>query len=141
MRGLVLQLGRFGLVGIGASAVHFSAALALQWMGTRLLVANVIAFLIALQFSYTGHSLWSFGGHGVSGSQAKKRFLTVALAGFLANETLLALLVRFTKWSAPAMLGTVLCTVAALTFLGSRFWAFSGDTPLTERGSQATGDK
>lgn len=133
MRALFFQLSRFGLVGIAATAVHFLVAVGLNWLGITLLVANLVAFIVAFQVSYWGHSKWSFDGHGLSRSQSMFRFFTVSVVGFLINETLLFVLQANTDLAPEILLGIVLSVVAFLTFGASKFWAFGGAGPESEK--------
>lgn len=53
-----------------------------------------------------------------------KRFAGVAILGFVSNEVMYALLLKFTHMDYRAALFIVLIAVAGMTYLLSRFWAF-----------------
>lgn len=77
---LSLQLRRFLLSGLLATAVHFTIALGLIRQGqAEPAVANAMAFVVATAFSYVINTLWSFGG--VMGGPTLVRFLTVQTLG------------------------------------------------------------
>jgi putative flippase GtrA len=122
------QLIRFGLVGCSACAVHFLVVISLVPLGMNPLIANVVGFLVAFTVSYFGHKLWTFN-HGKSGRSLLK-FGVVALLSFLVNEGLFYLLLKFSSMRYEVALLLVLFLVALLTFILSKFWAFSENTNL-----------
>lgn len=127
MIALLRQLLRFAGVGVAAMAVHFVVAVALARAGVPPLIANVGGFLSAVPVSYQGHRRWTFG----EGREAAfRRFALVALGGFCANETLLALLLRITPLRYEVALTLVLGGVALGTYLLCRGWAFRALDPI-----------
>lgn len=125
MREFILQLCRFGIVGLVSTIVHYVVALWLEQLSIHLLYGNIFAFLVAFQISYWGHSLWSFQLEKGEKLRAMIRFLLISVGGFLLNEGLLLLLMKNTLLSSRVILGTALCIVAGLTYLGSKIWAFA----------------
>jgi len=120
---MILQLARFGLVGVTAMAVHWLAVTLLVPLGLRPLIANVVAFAIAFNVSYWGHRNWTFDSD--AGHQTTFwRFLLVACGSFVLNECLYYVLLTYTRLGYQAALALVLIAVAALTFVLSRQWAF-----------------
>ena len=80
------RLVRFGLSGLGSTALHTLVASALfALFDATLVAANAVAFLCATAFSYLANTLWSFSS--TVQSRNLVRYLTVALAGFV--ETML----------------------------------------------------
>ena len=120
---MILQLARFGVVGITAMAVHWIAVTLLVPLGIAPLIANILAFAIAFNVSYVGHRNWTFASTA-NHATTFKRFFLVALASFVLNETLYYLLLSFTALDYRIALAMVLVAVAALTFVMSRYWAF-----------------
>lgn len=121
------ELFWFGVVGVLAMLVHFSLV---SWLlvpaGLSPLVANVLGFLLAFQVSYWGHRLKTFDARHIPHRQALPRFFLVASLGFALNEMLYFLLLRFTQMGYREALLLVLASVAGVTFLLGRFWAFQG---------------
>lgn len=119
------QLHWFGLVGVSALIVHFAVV---SWLLTPLgvapLVANVAGFLVAFQVSYHGHRRLTFGATAVPHRQSLPRFFGVACLSFAVNESLYGILLHKTGLDYRAALLIVLFTVAALTFVLSKLWAF-----------------
>lgn len=122
---MLTQLIRFSGVGIGALLVHWLVVIALVPLGMAPLLANVVGFMVAFNVSYFGHRHLTFEAIGLQHSQTLPRFAGVALLSFAVNETLYALLLGFTSLGYDLALLLVLATVAALTYLLSRFWAFA----------------
>lgn len=120
---MILQLVRFGAVGIAAMGVHWLVVALLVPLGPAPLLANVIGFAIAFSVSYTGHRNWTFAS-AEPHATTLRRFLAVALASFALNELIYLLLLRYTALDYRAALAIVLVAVAALTFVLSRYWAF-----------------
>ena len=108
--------------------VHLgSVALVLVPLGSPPLVANVFAFLLAFQVSYLGHHRFTFSAAEAPVARSRRRFFLVALGSFLVNEAMYALLLRYTELDYRMALVLVLVTVAALTFVSARQWAFAGE--------------
>jgi len=114
----------FGLVGASAAAVHFGVVWLLVSQGMlAALIANVLGFLLAFGVSFLGHHRLSFAAQQARGRDALPRFALVAVLGFVSNELMYAVLLRWGMEYRLALL-LVLITVAAMTWLLSRHWAF-----------------
>ena len=120
---MIGQIARFGVIGIAAMAVHWSVVAVIVPLGIAPLFANVIAFCVAFNVSFFGHHHWTFASTE-SQQSTFKRFLGVAVLGFVVNECMYSLLLKFTALDYRTALAIVLIAVAGLTFLLSRFWAF-----------------
>lgn len=118
----------FTIIGIIAAAVHYIVAVGLEW--NHLLPAtqaNIIGFLTAFPVSYFGHRKLSFSSQSATHKQAFPRFLAVALAGFIANQSLVIGTLRFTQLPFWLVLGFIMVVIAISTYLLSRYWAFKGE--------------
>jgi len=114
----------FGLVGASAAAVHFGVVWLLVSQGMlAALIANVLGFLLAFGVSFLGHHRLSFAAQQARGRDALPRFALVAVLGFVSNELMYAVLLRWGMEYRLALL-LVLITVAAMTWLLSRHCAF-----------------
>ena len=114
-------LGRFGLVGLVATATHLGTAAGLLHLfpATPELLANLVAFLAALPVSLAGHRHITFRRQGRAG-----RFLALAFGGFLLNNGLLASLLATTPIAGLAAITLATLLVPILVYCGSRLWAF-----------------
>lgn len=117
----------FGAVGVAAAVVHLTVVWTLvsQWSMPALL-ANPAGFFVAFWVSFFGHRHGSFKAdepHPIR--RALPRFALVAVAGFIGNELLYAALLTWTPLPYTVALFIVIAIVAVVTYLSSRFWAFS----------------
>lgn len=113
------------MVGAVASVVHFIVALtAVGVVGTSPQWANVIGFAAAFSVSFLGQYRWTFAQSEAPLLRALWRWLVVSLCGFAINSAAYAWLLAHTAWRYDVALAIVLLTVAVLTFLFSRGWAF-----------------
>ena len=120
------QLIRFGLVGGFVTALGAVAYLASALAGIHPLLANVIAYLVAMATGYVLHSKVSFRGHGSRDKAGLRtaRFFTVNTLGFLLNQFFVWYFVRYLGgpiwWSViPIVVFTPL-----VTFALNRRWVF-----------------
>jgi putative flippase GtrA len=123
---LLLQLTRFGLVGILAAAVHFSMVVLLveaKYLGP--LLANGVAFCVAFQVSYWGHRLWTFSNTQRDHATAFSRLLLVSMLAFIANEALFYLLMKQGGLPYPLALLLVLSMLPGLVFSVNKWWVFA----------------
>lgn len=117
---------RFIIVGVSALLTHWLVVILLvSAAGLPPLLANVIAFLVAFNVSYFGHRHLTFNASERSHRQTLPRFATVAASSFLVNEALYWLLLNFTPLRYDLAMLLVLGTVAGMTYLLGKFWAFA----------------
>jgi putative flippase GtrA len=127
----VLQYARFGAVGLTAAATHvliFSAGI--QFAGLAPLVANCIAFSMAVLVSFLGHFRWTFrdqtaGGKWHQQRAALIRFTFVALTGFALNSLAVYVVVNVMLWPYYFAIILMLTAVPVVVFALSKFWAFA----------------
>lgn len=119
------QVGRFGIIGVGATLTHVVIVLALvegRIMGP--FAANVVAFSAALFVTYVGNHKWTFA---LTGAHRRHfpRFIVIALLGLSLNQGVVYLIVEALGWDYRIALALVATVVPAITFLLNRGWAFS----------------
>lgn len=116
--------GRFGLVGLTATALHLSVLwVLLAQTSVPPLAANVLAFLSGFCVSLLGNYYWTFRT-AASLKQAFRRFMMISSMGFLANEGMLAALLHVDMLSPVAAAFISVAVVPPVTYLASRFWGF-----------------
>ncbi len=124
----MLRVLRFGIVGLTAAAVHYWTVIALvELFDAAPLRANVGGFVVAFWVSYFGHRHWTFSDtreEGLGQAASFLRFLSVAVLGFLVNELLFFVLLHTTRMPYYVALAIVVLTVAAMTYVLSKLWAF-----------------
>ena len=126
-RTTIQQVLKFSSVGALAACTHFLVVICLVQLGILTpLVANVVAFLVAFNVSYFGHSRWTFysATSNYNHRNAYKLFI-VASISFITNESLFYLLMKYAHLPYPMALAITLVLVATGTFIASKRWAFS----------------
>lgn len=122
---LLLQIFRFGIVGLTAAAVHFTVVVMLVQHGLFIpLIANIFGFLCSFQFSYWGHRLWTFSDTAVMHRNAISKLLIIQIINFSANESLFYLFLTL-NLPYPLALFIVLTILPIFTFLTSKLWVFT----------------
>lgn len=119
------QLMRFGVIGVLAAVTHYCIAIYLTDQQVAAAWANLVAFIIAFWVSYFGHRYFSFDAGDMSHQQTLPRFILVAVFGFILNESLLLLMLHFTKISIALGLPFIIVITAIFTFILSRQFAFN----------------
>tara|TARA_E500000178_G_scaffold7012_1_gene7046 strand:- start:12 stop:404 length:393 start_codon:yes stop_codon:yes gene_type:complete len=121
----ISAIGRFGLVGIGATLVHLCVSVLVLAMGLDVYLANLVGFVVAFVFSFLGHSRVTFPD-GDRSHLAWARFFLVALMGFGLNNLVLLLSSGHDMEYARLMLAVFVAPLA--TFVLSALWVFAKRT-------------
>jgi len=130
-RAVLLQLIRFGGVGIAATLVHTVSYVGLiEFLLVAPLLANLIAFVVAVAVSYLGHSRWTFATDATA-YQAQKsparftKFVATTISGLLLNSLVVYLVTEVWRqhygWSVVGML----TLVPAAIFVLNKYWVFA----------------
>ena len=117
VRPLLNRLGRYGLVGVVAAAVHLAVLLGLS-AALPIWIANPLAFLAASLAGYVGHAMVTFREE-TGGKRFARRWLVLQYAVNLAVCAVLPLLLG--AWAAPLLRTTVL--VFTPTVLNALIWS------------------
>ena len=129
MRSLI-RIASFMVVGGLAAAVHLAMVIMLvRSFGWPPLAANVGGWMVAFTVSFLGQWQLTFRARRAPAWQAARRFLAISCAGFVANESAYALLLRSGRLPYDVTLAGVLVAVAVMTYLVSSRWAFDRSTP------------
>lgn len=120
----VQQVLKFSGVGVAATIAHTVVfALFMESGLVAALLANFIAYLVALAVAYAGHLFWTFQG-GDSRQGALYRYLSVSFAGFLFNSVIVWLVVDYAGYAYwYAILGMVVIT-PSIGYVLMRQWVF-----------------
>lgn len=115
-----LQPFRFLIVGGVATLTHMIvvALVFALYPSPSPYAANIIAFLVAFLVSFYGHRHITFQTRG-----SIRRFLIVAIGGFLANNVILTACLTFGLDDFIAVIIATAC-LPVLTYLASSLWAF-----------------
>ena len=121
----IQQLLRFGMIGITATLVNFLVVVLLvELVKLHPLSANVFAFMTAFSVSYLGHQYWTFHDYEVNHKKAFRRFFTLSILSFAANEGLFFILLNTFHVYYTIALCLVLLVVPPVTFILNRCWVF-----------------
>ena len=119
-----VQLAKFATVGATGYIVNLAVYAALvRGAGWHYALAATASFLVAVTNNYLWNRVWTFRHQrGHVGFQGL-RFLTVALAAYVANLGILAVLVELgvDKIVAQAI---AIVLVTPLNFVGNKLWSF-----------------
>lgn len=125
MRSFVRQVVCFVAVGCAAAATHWvTAVVGIAYVQYPPFLANFIGWLVALVVSFSGHYRLTFRYQTRSFGRALRRFSALSFAGFAINELAFVTLLQITDIPYYGLLALILLSVAALTFVLSRYWAF-----------------
>ena len=122
---IVRQIGWFVIVGCAAAATHWLVAVScIAWFDILPFLANFIGWAVAVFVSFSGHYFLTFRLQKKSLWPAIRRFLVISASGFAINETAFVSLLKLTDIPYYLLLAIILLSIAALTFVFSRYWAF-----------------
>jgi putative flippase GtrA len=131
---LLRQFAKFCLVGVTSTLIDLSAFAFLRGQHVPRLLANTLAFLVAVTNGFFWNRRWTF--RAADRKQLRCQylsFLAVSIGGFLLNTGILFLAVEaLTATGVPArraeMIGKIAAVpvVAIWNFTASKVWAFAG---------------
>jgi len=120
----ISQILRFICVGVIAAIVNLGVVVFIVEVTTiKPLIANIFAFIVALQISYRGHRKFTFSTTRTSHFKTFPKLLFLQLLNLIANEYLFALLLSF-HFYYPIALFIVLASMPLFTFLISKYFIF-----------------
>lgn len=124
---VLLQLFRFGLVGGFVTALGAGAYLVAALSGIAPLLANVVAYVVAMATGYVLHSRVSFRGHGRRDNPAARsaRFVTVSLISFALNSLFVWTLTDPLALPVWVPVIPMLFVTPLVTFTLNRRWVFA----------------
>lgn len=120
----VILGARFGIVGLFATITHFvvlTSMLSLVQAGP--VIANTVAYVLALGVSFLGHHFWTFRASAPL-LPTFLRFFGVSVFAFLTSTLILVFLIQKIKMSDPVAAFLSIAAVPIITFAASRVWVF-----------------
>ena len=119
----VRQIFTFGVVGVSATLVHYTVALALtEALSVLLYLANIAGFMVAVLVSLFGHSLLTF--RKPINKAVSLKFFFVAIGALAVSEILLVILTQHVQLHHRVALALVVVAVPAVTFILNKFWVY-----------------
>ena len=123
---LAVQLIRFAATGGVATAVHFFVVIFIVWAAAmNPLYANPIGYTIGFIASFLGHRYWIFFDTTRHTMISLTYFCIIALLNFFINQGIFYMLLEKLSLSYFTTLIVSLVITAAISFLLSKYWAFS----------------
>ncbi|MBD0414648.1 GtrA family protein [Oryzicola mucosus] len=120
-RSLVSKLVRFAIVGFANTGIDLAAFSLFLWLGMAPLMANVLAWAVAVVFSFAANSFWSFERDrtlGLISSFLRFVSLGALISLGVSNLSLIALTSTLGVWPAK-IIGVV--AAAILNFVAARW--------------------
>ncbi len=120
----VMVFARFFMVGIFATLIHMSVAILLiSQFSVAIFVANLIAYLVAFFFAFSGHFIWTFE-RKANFPRSLVRYFVISIIAFAINNLVLLGLVK--KGLFPETFSVVLAAavIPLVSFTASRLWGF-----------------
>lgn len=122
---MLLEMVRFGFVGLAATAIHTAMLLFLvEKTGVAPVLASIPAFLTALAISFLLNHHWTFMAEGTYGRYLS-RYAIVSVAGLSLNIVIMYGAVSLLHLSYLLGLALVIVLVPAFSFIFQRYWTFS----------------
>ena len=121
------QLIRFGLVGGFVTALGAGAYLIAAYAGVHPLIANILAYAVAMATGYVLHSRVSFRGHGSRDNPGRRtvRFVTVSLISLAINSLFVWAMTGPLGWPLWSPVVPMLFFTPLVTFALNRRWVFA----------------
>ncbi len=123
--GLLLQIIKFGLVGIINTLVSYGVTVFCLFIGIELLICNAIAFIISTACAFFLNYLFVFKSHICWWKGLIKSYCSYAFTGIGLNSVLLYVLTDLftvSEYLAPLL---VLIVTIPTNFLLNKLWAFN----------------
>ena len=127
IRDNMLQFLKFGLVGLGNTAISYLVYLALVYVGVYYIAASVASFAVGVLNSFFWNHKYVFkdetGERSVTRSLIKT-YVAYAFTGLIVQNVLLYVYVEALKMSEYAALFFVLPITVPLNYILNKLWAF-----------------
>ena len=118
------QLVRFAIVGIGVALLYVLIYLALLTLGSPQVIANIVAFLLAVAVQYFGHTLFTFRKPLGLPDQIVRFVCTIGLGLFVSTMItgILGPSMGWQNWVSAALVTIIL---PVQNFLFFKAWVFT----------------
>ena len=122
--GEALTFARFFLVGIVATLIHMIvAAILIASFSVPVFLSNLIAFLVAFLFAFSGHYIWTFRKKA-NLYRSLIRYFTISGTAFATNNLVLLGLVKSGRLSDMVSVILAALIIPLISYTASRLWGF-----------------
>ncbi len=121
-----IKFGIVGLSGVVVNAGVYNLLLFAAFFSTHYLLANTIAFLIAVTNNFYWNFRWTFKGRAQHRTVSQKyiRFVLISLCGFAVNTILLGVMVHHIALNKRLANIIAIGATCALNFMGNYLITF-----------------
>ena len=130
----ILQLLRYGLVGLGTNLALYFIYLLITYFGLEPKKAMTVLYIVGALMGFFGHRKWTFTHQGtLLGSGA--RYFIAHLIGYLINFIILLTFVDRLGYSHQWVQAGAIIVVAGFLFVAFRYFVFpkTGSRPRTDK--------
>lgn len=122
--GEIITFVRFFIVGAAATLIHISVAtLSISQFDLPVFRANLLAFLVAFMFAFSGHFIWTFRSQSHL-ARSLFRYFTISISAFALNNLVLLTLVNTGVLSDIVSVILAAAVIPLISFTASRLWGF-----------------
>lgn len=119
----MIQLIRYGLVGVSSNFAVYCVYLLITYYGIEPKIAMTMMYIIGALFGFVGHRRWSFAHNGDYKSAAL-RFVMAHLFGYLLNFMILFTFVDRLGYAHQWIQAAAIIIVAGVLFLAYKYFVF-----------------
>ncbi len=119
------RLFRFAVTGLLVAAIYVVLYTIFVRVGMQTLVANTVAFLLAVLFQYLMQTLWTFRGSLRDGQQGMRFAITIAI-GILYSSLVTTVIGPKAAWPPWLSAGLVAVTLPVVNYIAFRAWVYRG---------------
>lgn len=119
---VIIQFGRFGLVGLLNTFITLLVITILTWLGASPFVANAIGYAAGLVNSYFGNMKWTFKSD--TNWKRTVRFLIAVVICYAVNVFILHLSLPLAQYQVLIPQLIAMASYTVLFFILSRAWVF-----------------
>lgn len=119
----MLQLIRYGLVGVVSNAAIYCVYLLITYLGVEPKTAMTFVYIIGASIGFIGNRKWTFAHRGNS-SSAALRYVLAHLLGYLLNLLILATFVDRLGYAHQLVQAAAIIIVAGFLFIVFKYFVF-----------------
>lgn len=119
----MLQLIRYGLVGVGSNLAVYFGYLLITYLGFDPKAAMTLMYILGASIGFIGNRTWTFSHRGDS-SSAALRYLLAHLFGYLLNFIILDVFVDRVGYLHQWVQGVAIVVVAGFLFVIFKYLVF-----------------
>lgn len=127
---VLIQLVRYGLVGLASNAALYVAYLLLTAAGLEAKLTMTLLYITGVAQTFIFNKRWTFGHDGASRT-AFVRYCTAYAIGYVVNLLALYVLVDRAGYRHQVVQGVMIVTLAILLFLLQKYWVFGTSDSLS----------